>query len=97
MKDEREHRRLTNPDFIERYKQMMKPDGILHLKSDSAEFYEYTLQSLAQQPGKFLVKTNDLYNSGIADEILNIKTTYENIFLKEGKKITYIKFQFDVK
>ncbi|MEO8146427.1 MAG: tRNA (guanosine(46)-N7)-methyltransferase TrmB [Bacteroidia bacterium] len=94
IKDKREHRRLTHPAFIERYKRMMKPNGILHLKSDSAEFYEYTLQSLAQEQGKFLVKTNDLYNSHIVDEILSIKTTYENIFLKEGKKITYIKFQF---
>jgi tRNA (guanine-N7-)-methyltransferase len=95
IKDKSVHHRLTNPTFIERYKRLMKHTGILHLKSDSAEFYEYTLQSLALQRGKFLVNTNNLYNSNVADEILSIKTTYENIFLKEGKNITYIKFQFD--
>ncbi len=94
IKEKREFRRLTHPAFIERYKQLMKPKGILHLKTDSVELHEYTLQSLEGEQGKFLVKTTDLYNSNIADEILSIKTTYENIYLNEGKKITYIKFQF---
>ncbi len=94
LKDEREHRRLTHSEFIARYKRMLKPNGILHLKTDSAELYDYTLQSLAAERGTFLVNTHDLYNSGIADEILSVKTTYELQALKEQKKITYIKFQF---
>lgn len=94
LKDEREHRRLTHPEFIARYKRMMKPNGILHLKTDSAELYQYTLESLAAERGTFLINTPDLYNSGSADEILSVKTTYELQALKEHKKITYIKFQF---
>lgn len=94
LKDEREHRRLTHPEFIARYKRMFKPNGILHLKTDSAELHEYTLESLAAEKGTFLVRTNDLYGSGIADEILSVKTVYELKALMEGKKITYIKFQF---
>lgn len=95
MKTEREKKRLTNPFFIERYKRLLKPNGILHLKSDSAELYQYTLEVLEKEKGHFLISTNDLYNSHIVDDILSVKTTYEKIFLKEGKKITYIRYQFE--
>ncbi|HQU99906.1 MAG: tRNA (guanosine(46)-N7)-methyltransferase TrmB [Bacteroidia bacterium] len=95
LKDNREHRRLTHQRFLEVYKQMLMPKGIIHLKSDSAELYDFTIQNLQTQAGKLLVCTPDLYNEKKLNELQQIRTTYENIFLKAGKKITYIQFQFD--
>ena len=36
--------------------------------------------------------TEDLYHSGMADEILSIKTYYEQQWLDRGLNIKYIKF-----
>jgi tRNA (guanine-N7-)-methyltransferase len=38
------------------------------------------------------VMTEDLYHSGMADEILSIKTYYEQQWLDRGLNIKYIKF-----
>ena len=42
-----------------------------------------------------IIDTNDLYNSGIDDQILSIKTFYEQQFLDQGKSITYLKFKLN--
>ena len=91
-------KRLTSPLFIERYKKMLRPGGIIHVKTDSTLLYEYTLEEIARNGYKLLFETNNLYEKGINEfdentvEILEIKTHYEQIFLKQGKKIKYIKF-----
>lgn len=43
------------------------------------------------------VDTNDLYNSGKADDILSIRTFYEQQFLNRGIPIKYLKFRLDGK
>lgn len=96
--ESREKKRLTSPRFQSHYREFLKKNGPVHLKTDAFPLYEYTLE-LAQSLGlKCLEATNDLY--GIAVEqfdeetrkILDIKTHYEQIFLKEGKQICYLKF-----
>jgi tRNA (guanine-N7-)-methyltransferase len=41
------------------------------------------------------IKTEDLYHSEYADEVLSIKTYYEKKYLKENKNINYLKFSFN--
>lgn len=88
-----ENRRLTCPRFLERYAKVIKPKGILHLKTDSTELYEYTSEMLKQEKHNIIFESNDLYGTNFEDDVKEIQTFYEKMYLKEGKKIKYIKFQ----
>lgn len=90
----RERKRLTSPRFLNMYKQFLAPGGIIHLKTDNAPLYEYTLDVLQSHHYNKRYATNDLYHSDASDEILGIKTTYEKMFLDQGLKICYLKFSF---
>ncbi len=98
-KDRREKKRLTGPLFIDRYKQFLKKDGIVHLKTDSDFFYEFSVEQTELFNFQVLESTADLYNEKIEDfdndtqEILSIKTHYEGIFTEKGHKIHYLKFK----
>lgn len=86
-------KRLTSSRFLNRYQKLLKNEGCIHLKTDSSFLYEYTL-SLAKHNGlKIEVATEDLYQSGLADEILSIRTYYENMWLNEGLQIKYLQFR----
>lgn len=85
-------KRLTSTRFLNKYMSVLKPEGIIHLKTDSPFLYIYTkaLVELNQLP--IQVITEDLYASGKADEILEIKTYYERQWLDRGLTIKYIRF-----
>jgi tRNA (guanine-N7-)-methyltransferase len=90
----RESKRLTSAGFLNKYKPMMTPGGSLHLKTDSRELYEYTLEVLDTASMIVHEHTNDLYASDVNADVRDIKTTYETRFLEEGKRICYIRFGF---
>ena len=89
------YKRLTSTRFLGYYQKLLRKDGIVNLKTDSAELHEYTNKIVKLNNLEVLINTNDLYNSGIADNILSIKTFYEQQFLNQGKPITYIKFKLN--
>jgi len=91
----REKKRLTSPLFLNRYRKMLIPDGIIHLKTDNKELHDYTLEVLKYNNAKIIESTSDLYNSNIQSPVLSIKTFYENKFLEKDVKITYIKFKIN--
>lgn len=90
-------KRLTGTRFLNLYSKLLSKDGIIHLKSDSNFLYQYTKYLIKENNLKILVDTNDLYNSGMADEILSIRTYYEQQFLTRGIPIKYHKFMLDGK
>lgn len=84
-------KRLTSTRFIQLYQRILRPDGLLHLKSDSPFMYEYT-KAMAEANGFVKeVDTDNLYQSGMADEILSIKTAYERQWLERGMNIRYLR------
>jgi tRNA (guanine-N7-)-methyltransferase len=89
----KERKRLTAPVFLERYKVLLGPEGILHLKTDDLAFYNYTLEIIRQCNHTLLYSTDDLYHSGFSEDVTSICTFYEKMWLEIGKKICYIKFQ----
>jgi tRNA (guanine-N7-)-methyltransferase len=89
----RENRRLTSPDMLQRFFNILKNDGLLHLKTDSAELLTYTQEVLKHQQGKILCLTFDLDHAELPDQRLKIQTTYERIYRNEGKKICYLCFR----
>ena len=86
--------RLTHPFFLDKYKQVLKPDGNIHLKTDNTYLFEFTVGVLAGmriEPEKL---TRNLYDSKLYEnETLQIKTHYEELFVGEGEKIKYCMFQ----
>jgi tRNA (guanine-N7-)-methyltransferase len=90
-----EGKRLTAPSFLNRYRLFLKDKGVIHLKTDNAGLYHYSLKVANYNNLEILRKSNDLYNGEITDDILSIKTHYENIFLKEGLKINYLEFRLE--
>ena len=91
----REKKRLTSPRFLEKYKQILNPGGIVHLKTDNDGLHAYTVETIAALGLKNYGQTEDLYNSSLADEVLSIKTYYERKYLKDNKNINYVKFSFE--
>jgi tRNA (guanine-N7-)-methyltransferase len=85
-------KRLTSTYFMERYRRFLKPDGLIHLKTDSNFMFTYTKCMIEENrlPVEFI--TEDLYGSGLDDDILGIKTYYEQQWLDRGLTIKYIKF-----
>ena len=88
-------KRLTSTSFLNLYKQFLKNDGIVHLKTDSNFQFNYT-RALVQLNGfEILAETNDLYESDILTETLQIKTFYEKQWLSRGITIKYIAFKLN--
>ncbi len=85
-------KRLTSTFFMERYRKFLKNDGLVHLKTDSNFMFTYTKYMIERNGLPVDVMTDDLYHTGMADEILSIRTYYEQQWLDRGLSIKYIKF-----
>ncbi|WP_190810002.1 tRNA (guanosine(46)-N7)-methyltransferase TrmB [Flagellimonas sp. S3867] len=96
IKYKRTKHRLTNPVFLKKYKHILKPEGVVHLKTDSEFMHGYTLGLLQGQGDEILYSNHDVYkNAGSPSEVLEIQTFYENQYLEQGKPITYIQFRIN--
>ena len=93
-------KRLTSTYFMQRYRQLLRPDGIIHLKTDSPFLYTYTQAMVKENHYPILVDTNDLYSEEVvrtlgdkANEARMLQTHYENQWLDRGLTIKYIVWQ----
>ncbi len=86
-------KRMTATNFIESYRHIMVPDGIIHLKSDSNFMYCYTEAMVAENGFEMIRKTDDLYHSDLLDEVLSTQTYYERQWLDRGLSIKYLAFK----
>ncbi len=94
IKYKRTKHRLTNSAFLDRYRSILKPDGVIHLKTDSEFMHGYTLGLLHGLEEEIEYAHHDIYGSdGAPDEVTTIQTFYEMGYLEEGKKITYVRFK----
>lgn len=97
IKYRRTKHRLTNPEFLEKYKHILKKDGIIHLKTDSEYLHGYTLGLLQGLGHQILTAHHDIYGAAEYQPdtplLKDIRTYYEDLFSSKGKTITYIKFR----
>ncbi len=89
------NKRLTSPGFLNAYRNILTDKGLIHLKTDNTELFEYTKKVIEENNLDKIIATNDLYSEQWPDDILSIRTHYEKIFLEEGLKINYLKFRLD--
>lgn len=102
LKERRERKRLTHPLFLNRYAGFLSEQGVVHLKTDSRELYDFTLEMVEKESCTLLEHTSDLYapNTKLQVEehreaLLGIRTFYEQQFLEQGKPICYLKFKLN--
>ena len=96
IKYKRTKHRMTNTDFLQRYKRILKPDGIMNLKTDSEFMHGYTLGLLHGEGHEVIYANHDVYkNEGAPKEVTGIQTFYEKQYLDKGKPITYIQFRIN--
>jgi tRNA (guanine-N7-)-methyltransferase len=94
IKYKRTKHRLTNADFLARYKKILKESGTVHLKTDSEFMHGYTLGLLHGAGHDVLYSNHDVYkNEGSPEEVTEIQTFYESQYLEVNKPITYIHFK----
>ena len=85
-------KRLTATNFIRSYLQFLKPEGLIHLKTDSNFMFTYTCQMAKANGFGVNFVTDNLYSSSLVNPILKIKTYYEQQWLDRGLTIKYIQF-----
>lgn len=92
-------KRLTSPLFLARYREILKPGGIIHLKTDSPLLYEYTLEQIAEHRLHTEENSADVYGELVhraspqERSVLHIRTYYESMWLEEGRTIHYVRFR----
>lgn len=86
-------KRLTSTYFMNRYRQFLVDGGLIHLKTDSNFMYTYTQYMVSHNALPVEFSTDDLYHSGLVDNILSIRTYYEQQWLDRGLSIKYLKFR----
>lgn len=94
IKYKRTKHRMTNSEFLKMYKRILKPDGVVNLKTDSEFMHGYTLGLLHGEGHEVLYANHNVYkNEGAPSEVTEIQTFYENQYLEINKAITYIRFK----
>lgn len=94
IKYKRTKHRLTNINFLNRYKRVLKPVGTVHLKTDSEFMHGYTLGLLHGLNYEVEYANHDVYRlKGAPKEVTAIQTFYEEQYLEQEKAITYIRFK----
>jgi tRNA (guanine-N7-)-methyltransferase len=94
IKYKRTKHRMTNSSFLKKYKSILKPEGVVNLKTDSEFMHGYTLGLLHGEGHKVLYANHNVYKQeGSPEEVTSIQTYYESQYLKQNKPITYIRFK----
>jgi tRNA (guanine-N7-)-methyltransferase len=94
IKYKRTKHRMTNSEFLKRYKTILKPEGIVNLKTDSEFMHGYTLGLLHGEGHEVLYANHNVYKQeGSPEEVTSIQTFYESQYLEQNKPITYIRFK----
>ncbi len=85
-------KRLTHPRFLRLYQQILKPSGVIHLKTDSPDLYLFTKKVIELYDLTIVEDCSDVYQQTQVKEELKIKTHYESLDIAQSNKIHYLKF-----
>lgn len=91
------NKRMTSARFMELYSRILKENGEIHLKTDSNFMFTYTCEMVKTNHFPVLIRTDNLYESHLADEILSIRTFYEQQWLDRGIPVKYIRFALEAR
>ncbi len=84
-----EKRRLSSPKFLNFYFRVLKPEHRIHIKTDNADLFDYTLRVVDYFNLKLHYASKDIYNSDYKGDVTRIQTFYEQMYLAQGIPIKY--------
>jgi tRNA (guanine-N(7)-)-methyltransferase len=93
LKDAKAKNRLTHHKFLALYQKILKPEGIIHLKTDSKELFEFTKEMISWHQCEVVTINENIYANGTPEFPLNIQTFYESMHLADNRTIQYISFR----
>jgi tRNA (guanine-N7-)-methyltransferase len=85
-------KRLTHPKYLRHYQQILKPEGKIHLKTDSPDLYHFTVLVINMFNCMLHTAWDDVYSQNERLPELDIKTHYEGLDIAGSNKIHYICF-----
>ncbi|MEZ4829988.1 MAG: tRNA (guanosine(46)-N7)-methyltransferase TrmB [Bacteroidia bacterium] len=87
--------RMVNSPFLSLYEKVLRPEGVLHLKTDNLDLFHFTLETIVRHRNIFLNELSfDLHNAEHIHPDAKIRTVYEQIFMDMGKPINYLSLRF---
>ena len=86
--------RILGPAFLQIYRTLLRPGGIIHLKTDAEDFLDQTLEGLQKEEVEIMLLKRNIYAEPLADPLLEIKTAFERKHLEAGRNIHYLAFKF---
>ena len=92
LRKSKARKRLTHPKFLRLYKHFLKPDGLIHLKTDSPDLYHFTKTVIDLYGSEIISDIDNLYKNKNIDEGLKIKTHYENLDIAKSNTVFYLCF-----
>ena len=95
LKKRRNKKRLTSARFLNHYSNIIAPGGMIHLKTDNEEMFDYTMEVINHNNLPLLFVTKDLYSEKDIDPVISIKTYYEQQFLDQNIPIKYLCFRLE--
>ena len=96
LRDADADKRLTAVPFLQRYRTFLQPEGVVHLKTDSPDLYDFTLNICKNtentEGGKLLLCDDDIHAKDLIMNELSVKTYYEKANIARST-IKYARFK----
>jgi tRNA (guanine-N7-)-methyltransferase len=93
-KDRHEKHRLTHKNFLKLYKQILKKDGLVNLKTDDIDLFRYSAEVLKSEGIIPVYYREDIYAQPLDFDFLEVKTYFEKKFMAVGRTINFLQFKF---
>jgi tRNA (guanine-N7-)-methyltransferase len=95
LRASRAKKRLTHPQFLRKYQQILRPGGYIHLKTDSPDLYRFTKEVISVCGLTKYEDYPDLYAVADMKPEWAIRTHYEGLDIAGSKRIHYLCFSLD--
>ena len=92
LRTSRAKKRLTHPQYLRLYNKILKEGGLLHLKTDSPDLYEFTKTVISLYGLNTVRDIIDIHKDENIAPDLQIKTYYESLDIAQSKKVFYLCF-----
>jgi tRNA (guanine-N7-)-methyltransferase len=92
LRDGKAKNRLTHQKFLAKYQQILKPNALVNLKTDSKPLFDFTLEVIAESNCIIKEVSHNIYANGEAPFPLDIKTHYEKMHLLDNRIIQHVAF-----
>jgi tRNA (guanine-N7-)-methyltransferase len=88
-------KRLTHPRFLRLYQNIMGSNGVINLKTDSPDLFNFTKLVVKLFGLETLLELDDVYAEQPITADLQIKTHYESLDIAQSNRIHYLRFSLN--